>query len=301
MFSTPITDEITSLLNTSLEKCSSYIHKNSLEAYRLFHAEYPPLPVAIDIYKDNAVIHLFSRVELETTLALESVLRTHFGIIDFFYKNRTKMDIELPQSSNKEITINEFGNKFHINLSDYLDTGLFLDHRETRRWIGQQSRNKTVLNTFAYSGSFSIYAARGGATKTYSVDLSKTYCEWIKKNVELNNLPPEKNWIYKMDTFEFFRYARRKQLIFDIIIIDPPTFSRNKGNAFSLQKDHPRLINEALELLAPEGFILFSNNYRDFSLSRDLIKTDHIEQKEDTIPPDFAESIPHWCYIVRPP
>ncbi|MFA6529220.1 MAG: class I SAM-dependent methyltransferase, partial [Candidatus Gracilibacteria bacterium] len=200
-----------SILESSLQHLSPYLEKNNLEAYRLYNNTHREFPIAIDIYKDNAVIHIFDIIPFELAQELEEELQTLLGIRDFFYKNRTRQDVSIPKSSaRKEITVQEYGNFFSINLSDYLDTGLFLDHRETRKWIASQGQNKIILNTFAYTGSFTIYAAKAGATKTYSVDLSKTYCEWIKENLSINNLEPEKNWVYKMDTLEFFRYAKKK-------------------------------------------------------------------------------------------
>ena len=257
--------------------------------------------MTVDIYQDNAVIHVFSSVAQELLTELEQQLKTILQINSFFYKKSLKDDFVIPESPSKKIILEESGNKFLINLSDYIDTGLFLDQRENRKWIAGQSQNKTVLNTFAYSGSFTIYAANAGAAKTYSVDISKVYGEWIKENLALNNLPLEKNWVIKMDTLEFFQYAKKKNLIFDIIIIDPPTFSKNKNKSFSVQKDHPRLINGALEVLSPSGFILFTNNYREFRMiDKDLLPC-VITEKYDTIPPDFSETLPHWCFIIRKP
>lgn len=256
------------------------------------------IPVAVDIYKDNAVIHVFDVLDEDMRKSLEESLKKVVGAQYFFYKNRTKEDIQLPSSAPKEITINEYGNKFLINLSDYLDTGIFLDHRETRKWIGSLARGKAVLNTFAYTGSFSVYAAQGGAKLTHSVDLSKTYCEWMKKNFELNKMDLKQNWVLRMDTREYFKYARKKRLSFDIIIIDPPTFSRNKGYSFSVQRDHPELINEALSLLNPGGFILFSNNYTEFSLQENKLSHCEVRPKLDTLPPDFEDTQAHQCFVI---
>jgi 23S rRNA G2069 N7-methylase RlmK/C1962 C5-methylase RlmI len=143
-----------------------------------------------------------------------------------------------------------------------------------------------------------VYAAGAGAVKTYSVDISRVYCQWIKNNLALNGLPLENNWIYKMDTLEFFQYAKKKQLLFDIIIIDPPTFSKNKGRSFSVQKDHPELINRALELLMPAGFILFSTNFKEFRMMQSDLSACHIQEKMDSIPPDFSGAAPHRCFII---
>ena len=300
------------LLAHNLQKRTPYLTKNHIEAYRLLHVDECPLQVVIDMYRYNAVIHLFGRVSPAQLKDIEDALRKVAHVKQFFYKNRTKNEaLCVPVSPHTEMEVTEYGNRFHLNLSDYLDTGLFLDHRETRWWIGAQSRGKAVLNTFAYTGSFSIYAAQGGARLTHSVDLSKTYCEWIKKNLALNGMEPETNWVFKMDTMEYFKYATRKKLQFDIIVIDPPTFSKNKGASFSIQKDHPALINAALALLAPPRpgvpapFILFSNNYRDFRLNKAAIGIGgtpcRITQKNDLIPPDFAGQTPHHCFVISRP
>lgn len=276
-----------------------YLRENQLEAFRLCAGNHY-FPCAVDIYGDNAVIHVFSSPESNILKQMENWLNDELNVTACFYKDRTKNSPQLPNSAagHKEDVVGEYGHKFLINLSDYLDVGLFLDHRETRKWMGEKCRGKTVLNTFAYTGSFSVYAAAGGAEKTYSVDLSKTYCDWIKKNLELNNLPPERNWVYKMDTMEFFKYAARKDLKFDIIIIDPPTFSKNKKKNFSVQRDHPEMINAALELLNPEGFIMFSNNCRDFRLEASEINS-HSIKNLDLVPPDFVGSKPHKSFIIR--
>lgn len=286
-------------LKASLLKKRDYLEKNHIEAYRLYNAERATLPVAIDMYGKDAVIHLLKPISSERIISLEAELKKILKTSSFFYKDRTKQKLKLTKTPQKEIIIEEYGHKFLINLSDYLDTGLFLDHRETRKWIEEQSKGKVVLNTFAYTGSFTVYAAAGGATKTHSVDLSRSYCDWIKKNLALNHLPAEHHWVYKMDVFEFFKYAKRKKMSFDIIIIDPPTFSKNKGKNFSIQRDHPELINAALQLLTHGGFILFSNNFTGFQLNTKKLHPCHIVKKNDTVPPDFAGSVPHHCFIIQ--
>jgi len=310
--------EIFELLNKNYHQRLKYIADNNITAYRLYDNDQLWLPVAIDIYANNAIIHCFALITDEEKLEIESSLKSLVNVHDFYYKDRTPRadhtgavpkptepestpNPESPQKEDKTIIIEEYGHKFQCNLSGYLDIGLFLDHRETRRWIGEQSKGKIVLNTFAYTGSFSIYAAANGAAKTYSVDLSKTYCEWIKKNLELNNLPHEQNWVYKMDTREFFKYAKKKNLKFDIIIIDPPSFSRNKGKSFSVQKDHPQLINDALEVLTPTGFILFSNNKQGFRLQNEKLSPCTIQNiQRRTIPADFTNYNAHYCFVIRP-
>ncbi len=286
-------------LQSSLTRLKPYIEKNHIEAYRLYNSE--EFPLAIDIYKDKAVVHMFDQIPDDMIEEIEVELKKLLKITEFFYKDRSARSAGKAKGEpeHKEIIIEENGHKFLINLSDYLDTGLFLDHRETRKFIESRSKDKIVLNTFAYTGSFSIYAAAGGAEKTYSVDLSKTYCEWIKKNLALNELPEEKNWVYKMDTLEFFRYAKRKKLAFDIIIIDPPTFSKNKGDTFSVARDYPALLNAALEVLRPKGFIIFSNNCRDFVLDSRKLSPCKISEEKKWIAPDFANANLHRCWMIE--
>jgi 23S rRNA G2069 N7-methylase RlmK/C1962 C5-methylase RlmI len=295
----------------TLHKIMNACPDNELEAWRLYNMTDSAYPLTIDIYHDNAVINIYEKIEKERIHILEKELIKNYSIKEFFFKNRSRTPLNfLPnkQHQKKEITVTENGHKFLCNLSDYQDTGLFLDHRENRQWIKQHSKNKIILNTFAYTGSFTVYAACGGAAKTYSVDLSGTYCDWIRENLKLNNLTEAQNWIYKMDTLEFFKYAAKKNLKFDIIIIDPPTFSKNKNNNFSVQKDHPALINAALALLTPDGFILFSNNYRDFKINLPQIKdpfTGRLPKvaQKDRIPKDFpyrsAKNKIHHCFIIK--
>lgn len=290
-------EDLKDFLLQQYQKRLPYLKKEGIEAYRLT-GNSGRHPFAIDIYGNSAVIHIFAESVLQESSLIEEGLNKLLGIKDFFYKNRTRLDLKLPSSSHREIIVNEHGNKFLINLSDYQDVGLFLDHREARKWIGSISKGKTVLNTFAYSGSFSIYAANAGALKTYSVDLSRAYCDWIKKNIELNSLSAEKNWVYKMDTMEFFHYAAKKGLKFDIIVIDPPTFSKNKKENFSVQKDHPKLLNAALELLNRGGLIFFSNNFTQFILKKELLLPSVI-QRRDFIPFDFEGQFPHKGFIIR--
>ncbi len=289
------------MINHNLAEIKTYLAENNISAYRLITNTQTFLPVTVDIYQDNAVIHVFEQIEPAIIAELEQGLKTILQVNAFFYKNRSKYDFNIPESPAKKIILAEYGSNFIVNLSDYLDTGLFLDHRETRKWIAGQSQNKTILNTFAYSGSFTVFAAKAGALKTFSVDISKVYCEWIKENLALNNLPLENNWVYKMDSLEFFQYAKKKKLIFDIIIIDPPTFSKNKGKSFSIQKDHPRLINGALEVLSSSGFILFSSNYRDFRMAdKDLLPC-LVTERYNSPPPDFEGTQPHRCFIIKKP
>lgn len=159
--------------------------------------------------------------------------------------------------------------KLEFRKESGLSCGLFLDQRNNRQWVQSQSKNKTILNLFAYTGAFSVAAALGGATKVTTVDLSKNYIEWSKTNFGLNELPIESHGFYAMDSMEYLKYAHKKQMTFDLIICDPPSFSRDKkGNIFRVEKDFEVLLSAACKVLSPNGAILFSTNYEKWTAER---------------------------------
>lgn len=301
-------------LRIAWEKRRDDLNFEQISAFRLINREEWRLPLAVDIYllttnsgEKKATVILYCYAEraykkLDFDFIEEQI---RICVDEFLLIKKVKCEIELKikdrfkkvqefkatlgEASGKyEGFTEEAGAKFWINTEDYLDTGLFLDHRTSRLNIRELATNKRVLNLFAYTGAFSVQAAFGGASQTFSVDLSKKYCEWARDNLELNNFSSDKNWVIKMDTFEFFNYAKRKQLVFDLIIIDPPTFSKNKGSNFSVQRDHLKLLNLAAELLAPEGKILFSNNCLSFLLDREINKYFEVENIQSiSVSPDF--------------
>ncbi|MGL5831234.1 MAG: class I SAM-dependent rRNA methyltransferase [Candidatus Altimarinota bacterium] len=295
-------------LQKAIEKRRAYV--GDLQAYRLAGRDELKLPISIDKYLNKAVVQIYSEngwKELsEAKQAFEALVQELSGCDEFHYKMRyvaVKGMLEGDQAiksgekaSEEEVISHEFvleenGGKFLINLQDYLDTGLFLDHREARKLIGKMAKGLVVGNLFAYTGSFSVYAGLGGALKTYTVDLSRKYCEWARRNLELNGLPKDNHWVINMESFEFITYAGKKGLKFDILVIDPPTFSRNKESNFSVLRDHNKLLKAAAELLVPGGYIFFSNNCLDFKMSPDLWTTYEISNLTDkTIPLDFKDS-----------
>ena len=186
--------------------------------------------------------------------------------------------------------VKEGGLKFFVNFSDYLDTGLFLDHRMTRDLIRQKTNGAKFLNLFAYTCTASVYAADGGARKTVSVDTSTTYLDWGKKNFEINRLLTDSNLFIKRDVFTFLESDFET---YDLIFIDPPTFSNRKcdNNVFDVQRDHLKLITLAAEHLKKDGQIIFSNNYRRFKLDQALEELFSIEEiSRNTLPEDYTRN-----------
>ena len=200
----------------------------------------------------------------------------------------------------QEFVVDENGLKFIVNLGDYLDTGLFPDHRITRQMLREQSAGKKILNLFAYTGSFSVYAAAGGAEQVITVDLSKTYLEWAKKNLQLNGF--DDNEKYKFLQADVTQYLNDLPAdYFDLVIMDPPTFSNSKrmDDFLDIQRDHVELINNCLKTLKPGGALYFSTNSRKFVLDKEKITTQNIRDiTKATTPFDFEGKLFRYCYYL---
>ena len=217
------------------------------------------------------------------------------------FRRKKTTQYEKLGESKEFFTVHEYGIKFKINLVDYLDTGLFLDHRETRKIIASFCKDKRVLNLFAYTCSFSVYAAVAGAAFTKSVDMSNTYSAWGKENFELNSISLKNHQIVRADCLKFLDQEIRSRVKYDIIIIDPPTVSRSKkmDQMFDIQIDYITLLSKALKLLSPGGFIFFSTNSRKFVL--DETQFPHctfVDISNKTIPLDFHDPKIHRCWKI---
>lgn len=197
--------------------------------------------------------------------------------------------------------VHEYGARFWVNLTDYLDSGLFIDHRIARRMLGEMSRGKDFLNLFAYTGSASVYAGLGGARSTTTVDMSRTYLEWAERNLRLNGLTGRQHRLVQADCLSYLHHCEDK---FDLIFIDPPTFSNSKRmeGTFDVQRDHLDLMRDLARILRPGGTIMFSNNKRGFKM--DLAGLAQLglqaqEITERTLSADFARNRQiHNCWLV---
>lgn len=199
-----------------------------------------------------------------------------------------------------EFKVEENGLYFMVNLGDYLDTGLFLDHRSTRQLVKEQSAGKKILNLFAYTGSFSVYAAAGGASEVITVDLSKTYLQWAERNFMVNELPPGEQ--YRFIHADVKQYLKTiPENYFDLIVMDPPTFSNSKRmeDILDIQRDHAELINDCLHGLSKGGVLYFSTNFRKFVLDQEKINAASIKDiTKATTPFDFEGKLFRWCYRI---
>ncbi len=279
--------------------------------FRLYDRE--RVPLAIDYYDGRFCLHYFSRSRDndEPPLDLEQevigALRSLFGAKPESIYWRTRIKREKREQYEKLgrtmefFPVLEYGVQFKINLLDYLDTGLFLDHRETRRYISSVSKGKRLLNLFAYTCSFSVHAAASGAVFTKSVDMSNTYTSWGRDNFILNSLSGKNNEIVRADCLKFLDEEIRSGVKYDIIVIDPPTISRSKkmDQMFDIQVDYVSLLSKALMLLAEGGVIYFSTNSRRFVFDEAQFNgCTIIDVTSKTLPIDFQDPKIHACWKI---
>ncbi|MBQ4863399.1 bifunctional 23S rRNA (guanine(2069)-N(7))-methyltransferase RlmK/23S rRNA (guanine(2445)-N(2))-methyltransferase RlmL [Pseudoalteromonas sp. MMG013] len=283
----------------------SWVKKEQINAYRVYDADIPEYNVAVDIYNDCAVIFEYAAPkEIEDDVAqkrLQDVITLTAQQLNIEPENiavkvRKRQKGEAQYTSmdkqNRFEIVEEFGAKFKVNLFDYLDTGLFLDHRLARRYIQENANGKRVLNLFAYTGSVSVHAALGGAKAVTTVDMSKTYLKWAEENFALNEL---KNTRFRFEQADCLKWLEHAQGQYDLIFLDPPTFSNSKRmkEAFDVQRDHIQLLTWIKNILSPNGTLVFSNNKRGFKIDEVALiglglKAENISDK--TLSPDFKRN-----------
>lgn len=290
-----------------------WANKQNISCFRIFDNDISEFPLSIDVYENFLYISEYDRKhqlnEQEHNNWLQSCIITASEITqtpvsNVFIKKRQRQkgtqQYEKTDNSGNFFTIFENGLKFIINLSDYLDTGLFLDHRNTRQMVRNEVKGKRFLNLFAYTGSFSVYAAAGGAIETTSVDLSKTYLQWANNNMRINGFTNEKtNHFIHADVKQYLQQASK--YLFDVVVIDPPTFSNSKrmNDVLDIQNDHVELLNNVLKLTIKGGLVYFSTNYRRFVLAENKIQASNIKNiSSQTIPNDFRNNRIHQCYKI---
>lgn len=288
--------------------------RTATDSFRIYDREIPQYPLAIDYYAGRFCVQYFSRSRdsdsppSELVEELSKILNQIFGVgpDSIYWRTRVKSkktrQYEKMGASREYFTVFEYGVKFKINLLDYLDTGLFLDHRETRRIVASASKGKRVLNLFAYTCSFSVHAAVAGAVFTKSVDMSNTYTAWGRDNFVLNSLSFRHHEIVRADCLKFLDEEIDSGIKYDIIIIDPPTISRSKkmDQLFDIQTDYVPLISKALKLLLKDGMIFFSTNSRKFIFEEAHFKSSTIEEiSHKTLPVDFHDPKIHRCWKIK--
>jgi len=283
--------------------------RTQTNCFRIYDREMHHYPLAIDFYAGKYALQYFSQDREdpeppeEIVQEVEEALNKLFGAVpeDIYWRSRIKrkksQQYEKADAQNEYFTVVEYGVQFRVNLTDYLDTGLFLDHRETRQIVAAHANGKRVLNLFAYTCSFSVHAAVAGATYTKSVDMSNTYTDWGRENFLLNGISLRNHPIVREDCLKFLDEEKDK---YDLIIIDPPTISRSKkmDQMFDIQVDYPDLIFKAIERLMPGGVLFFSTNSRRFAFNDRLFTPTCTLQEisKKTLPVDFHDPKIHRCW-----
>jgi 23S rRNA (cytosine1962-C5)-methyltransferase len=292
---------------------SKQAKQQGVTCYRLYDRDLPEFPLIVDLYEDEVLVteyrsnHRLSEEEYERWFndSLE-VIQHVLGKdpLKIHIKERKRKESRQDQyqktdNQQQYIEVGEGGLKFLVNLTDFLDTGLFIDHRITRGMVAKQSSSKRVLNLFCYTGSFSVYAAQGGASEVVSVDLSNTYLDWAQKNMQLNNFADVRYSYVKADVLQWLPKVPNEY--FDLIVLDPPTFSNSKmmKDVFDIQEMHVDLINQCLSKLKEDGILYFSTNARKFEMSTEEIKGQVENITTATIPFDFKGKLLRWCYVIR--
>lgn len=308
----------TSALANRLKKNARHLERwarrGGLEAYRLYDRDIPEFPYAVDRYGDWLHVQLFdgkrALTDTERDAHLHAIAHAlqcprERTVLKHRRRQRGTAQYERLAGDAESFTVMEYGLRFEVNLQRYLDTGLFLDHRETRRLVREQARGKRVLNLFAYTGSFSVYAGAGGARRVVSVDLSHTYQDWTWRNLALNGLDDRMvQQLVCADVLKFLRETVAGTERYDLIVLDPPSFSNSKRMraTFDVQRDQVALLNAALALLAPRGTLYFSTNRQGFTLDADLAERwTFSELGRETQAEDFRRRRAHRCWRVTHP
>lgn len=293
--------------------------RNGISCYRLYDRDIPEIPLAIDLYTHedgiaSLVLSLYERPyekdDREEAAWLDAMAGTSGRALGMaperiFARTRRKMkglsQYGRSEGAKDEAVVLEGGLRFRVNFTEYLDTGLFLDHRPARAFTGRTARGKRLLNLFGYTGSFSVHAAAGGAAEVTTVDLSNTYLAWAKENFHLNGIADRLHEEIRADAMAWTAGAARGT--WDIIVADPPTFSNStmaEGD-FDVNRDWPELLRRCGRLLSPGGYILFSSNSQRLKWDEARLSLPWIDAGEASIPPDFRNRRIHRCWILGTP
>ncbi len=280
-------------LKKNLRALKGWKKQCEIHAYRLYDSDLPEFAVAVDIYESDSLHCVVQEYQAPATVnvamaearlkALIAIIpetlgippgRVHLKVREV--KSGSQQYEKLQPASSSVSLVEEFGAKLEVNFTDYLDTGLFLDHRPVRRYISRNSEGKRFLNLFAYTGTATVAAVTGGAASSVSVDTSNRYCQWAMRNLDRSGAAQQLHEVVRQDVITWLDYASvgiRDEMRFDLILLDPPTFSNSNAveDDWNVQRDHVDAIDACLKVLAPGGTLIFSNNYRRFKLAPELL------------------------------
>ena len=302
-------------LQKNIKKIEKWAKQQGLDAYRLYDADLPEYNLAVDRYADHIVVQEYAAPKnidenkarqrlldaVNATLQVTGI-ETNKLILKVRQKQKGTNQYEKLANKGEYFYVNEYSAKLWVNLTDYLDTGLFLDHRLTRKMLGEMAQGKDFLNLFAYTGSATVHAALGKAKSTTTVDMSNTYLNWAEQNLLLNDIEGKQHKLIQADCLQWLEKCDRQ---FDLIFVDPPTFSNSKRmeDSWDVQRDHIKLMKNLKRILRPNGTIVFSNNKRGFKM--DFAKLEElglsaVEISHKTLPLDFERNKQiHNCWLLQ--
>ena len=301
-------------LSKNIKHLSKWLRKENISCYRVYDADIPQYAIAVDIYEDW--VHVQEYEPPRTVNAVQAFVRLNDAVdavsrILDVDKGKIVLKTRKKQSGAEQYTrqnetwdtliANEYGLKFKVNLKDYLDTGLFLDHRLTRKLISKISANKSFLNLFAYTGSATVYAAAGGASSSTTVDMSNTYLAWAQDNLKLNRLSGKQHEFIREDCIKWLSDAKKEVRRYQLIFLDPPTFSNSKrmDHTLDIKRDHVELINQAMALLDDCGVLIFSCNTHGFKLDQQHLEEYSMRDiTRMTTSEDFRRRPAHVCWCL---
>lgn len=303
-------------LKKNLKTVGQWARKQGIGCYRLYDADMPEFALAIDVYEGRVHVQEYAaprsvdeRSARERLAEALAVIPEALGIDRdaLVCKQRQRQSgtsqYEKQAASGEFFQVHEHGCALKVNLKDYLDTGLFLDHRPVRHWIQQHAQGKRFLNLFCYTGAATVHAVVGGASRSLSLDMSKTYVGWARDNLALNGADPRRHAVEQADCLAWLAAPASPDQRYDLIFMDPPTFSNSARMAgvLDIQKDHARLIRQAMTRLNSEGLLIFSNNFRRFRLDEDLASEFDIQEvSQSTLDRDFQRNARiHRCWHIR--
>lgn len=286
--------------------------RQNIEVFRLYDWDIPEIRAVVDWYAGHLVIAEYTRKQSSSEwlpmmgAAVAEALdvpseKVHLK--ERFTGTREGTRYERLDTTDQKIIVSERDLFFYVNLNDYVDTGLFSDHRNTRQRVREMAGNRDFLNLYCYTGSFSCYAAKGGARRTVSVDRSETAIRWAGENMHLNGMNIEENTLVQADAFDFLNKTKRENQAFDLAVVDPPSFStsREKTRDFDISADHPLLLAAVVSVMRAGATIFFSTNHQNFEPCLDGLEiADAKEITSITIPEDYAskKKAIHRCWQI---
>ena len=304
------------MLANRVKKRFAHLHKRfarqNIEVFRLYDWDIPEIRAVVDWYAGHLVIGEYARAQstpewlprmAETVARSLAVPADKVHLKMRYYGKAGGRRYARIDQTDQMIVVAERDLKFYVNPWDYVDTGLFSDHRDTRQMVRRRAEGKDIINLFCYSGTFTCYAAKGGARTTVSVDRSQTAIDWTRKNLALNGITGNAHQLFQAHAMDYLVNARRENRRFDLAVVDPPSFSttRSREDHFDIAMDHPILLNAVREVMHKGATIFFSTNHQNFTLRGSELQADNIEEiTSHTIPEDYRhkrKSI-HRCWKI---